>query len=607
MGYNKVTFDIDLKDFSHVLFEVLNVENLFGYDEYKHLDRSCVEEALMKANNLAKDKLFPLISVADREPPFYEDGKVIMPEPLHRGYNELCRGGWIAISRKKGTSRRNLGFPQSIAMAIREMHYGACGGLNVFPTLTNSALNLIDTFGVDSLRKQFCDKMARGEFTGTMCITENNSGSFLGDISTKAERKGDIFFINGKKVLIGAGDHNLTENIVHCVLAHIEGAPKGYKGLSLFVVPKFRANEEGRVGDFNDVYCSGIENKMGWDAAPTARLQFGEKHQCHGWLLGKEGEGLSQMFQMMNEMRLVTAVQAVGQAAAVYQIALHYAKNRKQGLSYKRKKGDPVFQVPIIDHPDIRRNLLFMKSLVEGCRRIVIKTAYYIDLVEVITEEKEKQYYQNLVDILTLVGKAYPTDMAFQVAERAVQTLGGYGYIKDYLVEQYLRDIKPASIYEGTNGVLAINLQKKQLVAKEGRVFLDLVNEIDKFIVQHIKHPRLGRLVAELNKSKETMIELAKSFTIKGQEDAGLALSVAKPFMDLTGHIICTWLLLESATTADSMLYTVQAPDQNKDFYQGKITTANFAVTNLLAEAEGIAAMISSWDRSVSEIKEEEF
>jgi len=383
--------------------------------------------------------LAPLNRVADRHPPQYRDGQVIMPQAFHSAFKKYCDGGWIAATLEKEAG--GLGLPESIGAAVREIYNGACGGFYAFSSLTSSVLHLINTFGTEALKDRYLDRLARGVFTGTMCLTEPEAGSYLADIRTSAKRDGDIFKIRGTKIFIGTGEHDLSENIVHCVLARIQGAPAGYKGISLFIIPKYRMNEDGSLGPSNDVHCGGIESKMGWDGAPTATLHFGDNEECHGWLLGEEGQGLVYMFQMLNEMRLNTAVQGVGQAGAAYRMALSFAKGRIQGLSFRRQKGDPLHQVPIIDHPDIRRNLLFMKAAVEGCRRLALQTALYIDLSKAVDDPKEKEYYEDLVEILTPVCKSYGTDMGFRVAETAVQTMGGCGYTKDYQVEQYLRDL----------------------------------------------------------------------------------------------------------------------------------------------------------------------
>ncbi len=605
MGKKSITFSVDSRDIQFALFDVTRIQDLLRFERFGHLQLEKMQDILAQTERMALEDIAPLNRLVDSSPPQYRDGKVLMPAPFHSAFKKYCAAGWIPITLEKEVG--GWGLPETLAMATKEIFNGACGGFYVFPSTAFGALHLIETFGTEELKRLFVDKMIKGIFGGTMCLTEPHAGSYLADITTSAKRKGDIFSIKGTKIFIGAGEHDLTENIIHCVLARIEGAPPGYKGISLFVVPKYRVRADGTVSSSNGVYCSGIENKMGHGGAPTATLQFGNNDDCHGWLLGQEGEGLAHMFQMMNEMRLNTAVQALGQAAAAYQIALSYSKERIQGLSYKRKKGDAMIQVPIIQHPDVRRNLLFMKTIVEGCRRLIYQTALYLDLSRALGKEKEGERYLDLVEILTPLCKSYATDMGFKVTEIAVQTLGGCGYMKDYMVEQYLRDIKPASIYEGTNGIHAIDLQRRKLNLKNGLLFQNLVGEIESFIRENVLHPTLGPSIKKLEGAKESMIEAAKSFPAKSDEDSGLPLSVAKPFLDLTGHILCTWMLLKSAVVADSLMKASEKSENQRAFYRGKIFTAQFAVSNLLPQVDALAKTIFAWDRSILDIGENEF
>lgn len=605
MSQKPVTFSIDSRDIRFALFDLFRIQDLLKFERFQHLGLDQMEMLLAQAERMAIEVLSPLNKVADQTHPQYRDGKVTMPPAFHSAFRKYAGARWIPSTLDKEGG--GLGLPESLGMAITEIFNGACGGFYAFSSLSSSALHLIGTFGTEGIKRRFLDKIVKGTFTGTMCLTEPEAGSYLADITTRATRDGETFKIKGTKIFIGTGDHDLSENIVHCVLARIEGAPSGYKGISLFIVPKYRVNEDGTLGPLNDVHCSGIESKMGWDGAPTATLHFGDHDECQGWLLGEEGQGLALMFHMMNEMRLATGAQGVGQAAAAYRIALSFARERIQGLSYRRQKGDPPVQVPIIDHPDIRRNLLFMKSVVEGCRRLIIQTALYIDLSKAVDDEREREHYQDLVEILTPICKAYATDMGFRVAETAVQSMGGYGYVKDYHVEQYLRDLKVSCIYEGTSGIHAIDLQRRKLNIKGGQLFGNLIQEMDGFIQQNLRHSVLGPSIGKLEKAKEKMVEVAKSFSIKRQEDPGLPLSVAKPFLDLTGHIVSTWMLLKSAVVADSLLGGSQTSERDRAFYQGKIFTARFAVSNLLPQVDALAQTISAWDRSILDMGEAAF
>jgi hypothetical protein len=598
-------FKVDLRDIRFTLFEIFRIQDLLKFPRFRHLDLDQMESILAQGERMAVEILSPLNPIADQTPPRYEDGKVLMPAEFKPAFRRYAGDGWMiaTVERQAG----GWGLPESLGMALREMFNGACGGFYAFSSLTLGAFNLIQKFGTDAMRRKYVEKLGTGLYTGTMCLTEPHAGSFLADITTRARREAGSFKIKGQKTFIGTGEHDLSENIVHCVLARIEGAPNGYEGISLFLVPKHRVKDDGSLGPFNDVRCGGIEKKMGWDGAPTATLHFGESDDCQGWLLGEEGKGLGQIFHMINEMRLATAAQAVGQAAAVYEVALAFTKERLQGLSYKRKKSDPAVQVPIMEHPDIRRNLLFMKGLVEGCRRLIIQTALCIDLSKSAEEERDREHYQDLVEILTPICKAYSTDMAFRVAETAVQCMGGYGYVKEYGAEQYLRDLKVSAIYEGTNGIQAIDLQRRKLNLKGGQLFRSMTGEIDSFVHDNLKHPILASSVRRLGDATARMVETASTFAQKDQEDPGLPLSVAKPFLDLAGHVLCTWMLLRSAIKADALLGTEGVSEKNQTFYQGKMLTAQFAAANLLPQVDALCSTISEWDRSILDMEVEAF
>ncbi len=598
-------FNIDLRDIRFTLFEIFRIQELLKFPRFQHLDRDQMESILSQGERMAVEIISPLNPIADRNPPRYQDGTVLMPTEFKPAFRRYAGDGWITSTVEKQAG--GWGLPESLGMALREMFNGACGGFYAFSSLTLGAFNLIQKFGTDAMRRNYVEKMGKGLCTGTMCLTEPHAGSFLADITTRARREADGFKIKGTKVFIGTGEHDLSENIVHCVIARMEGGASGYKGISLFLVPKYRVNDDGSLGAFNDVRCGGIENKMGWDGAPTATLHFGEGDDCQGWLLGEEGQGLSQIFHMINEMRLATAAQAVGQAAAAYQAALAFTKERIQGLSYKRKKQDPTAQVPIIEHPDIRRNLLFMKSLVEGCRRLIIQTALYIDLSKSAEEERDREHYQDLVEILTPICKAYSTDMAFRVAETAVQCMGGYGYVKEYGAEQYLRDLKVSAIYEGTNGIQAIDLQRRKLNLKGGQLFRSMTGEIERLVRENLQHPILGSCVRRLGEATGRMKETASTFAINDREDPGLSLSVAKPFLDLAGHLVCTWMLLRSAIKAHSLFGTKGLSEKDQTFYRGKMLTAQFAAANLLPQVDALCSTISEWDRSLLDMETDAF
>ncbi len=318
--------------------------------------------------------------------------------------------------------------------------------------------------------------------------------------------------IQGTKIFITAGDHNLAPNIIHAVLARTENAPPGVKGLSLFIVPKVRINADGSLGEPNDVNCGGIEHKMGLKGSATATLNFGDEGKCHGYILGQEGQGIQLMFQMMNEARLGVGLQGFALGNLAYLYALKYAKERVQGVDIRKMKDPNAPRVTIINHPDVRRMLITMKAYAEGLRALIFKTAYYADLAKVATDPKEKEICENTIDLLIPVVKAYSTDMAFRLTEWAIQIHGGYGYCGEYPVEQLCRDVKITSIYEGTNGIQAMDLVGRKLGRKKGALVMGWMKEINEFVEKHKAHPTLGSFVTQLEQAKNSLVNTAMHF-----------------------------------------------------------------------------------------------
>jgi hypothetical protein len=399
-----------------------------------------------------------------------------------------------------------------VGIAAAEMFVGACCSFTTYPGLTRGAANLIQSFGTPEQKKLFLENMYSGKWTGTMCLTEPQAGSAVGDIKTMAKKDGDHYLIQGTKIFITAGEHDLAENIIHAVLARTENAPPGVKGLSLFIVPKIRVNPDGSLGEPNDVNCGGIEHKMGIKGSATCTLNFGDEGKCHGYLLGQEGQGIQLMFQMMNEARLGVGLQGFALGNLAYLYALKYAKERIQGVEITRMKDPTAPRVPIIKHPDVRRMLMTMKAYTEGLRALIYRAAYYADLAKVATDPQEKEFCENMVDLMIPVVKAYSTDIAFRLTEWAIQIHGGYGYCGEYPVEQLCRDVKITSIYEGTNGIQAMDLVGRKLSLKKGALFLGWMKEINGFIEKYKNHGHLGSAVSQLEQAKNTLVNVARQF-----------------------------------------------------------------------------------------------
>ena len=490
---------VDFRDVQFVLYEMLGVDKLCEREKYQDFNKEIMDMVLEQGLKFSKEILAPINDVADKEGCKFEDGKVSMPQCFHDAYKQYCEGGWAGISSSPDFGGQ--GMPSAIGIAVAEFFIGSCCSFGMTPGLSRGSAGLIESFGSDELKAIYCEKMYTGEWAGTMCLTEPQAGSAVGDLKTTAKKKGDDWIINGTKSFITSGDHDLTENIIHLVLARTEGAPAGIKGISLFVVPKFRVNDDGSLGELNDVVCGNIEHKMGIHASSTCTLNFGDNDACVGYLVGEECAGIKCMFQLMNEARIGVGMQGMGQAGAVYMGALAYAKERIQGVEITEMRNVDAPRVPIIDHPDIRRMLMLMKAYTEGCRALLYQTAYYVDLAETAADEEEKEGYEMMIDLLTPICKAYSTDVAFRVSEWGIQVLGGYGYCSEYPMEQYMRDIKILSIYEGTNGIQALDLLGRKIAMKGGMLFMKYVMELNDFIEANKEHARVGASVAAFEKA----------------------------------------------------------------------------------------------------------
>jgi alkylation response protein AidB-like acyl-CoA dehydrogenase len=556
----------------------------------------------------------------DQEGCVWKDGKVSVPECYHRPFKMYQEGGWLPISEDVEVGGQ--GFPVVVGLAAIEAFGAANLSLFLFAGLTHGAARLLEVYGTEEQQRTYMDKLYAGEWCGTMCLTEPQAGSDVGALRTKATRNSDgTYSISGTKIFISCGDHDLTENIVHMVLARVEGAPPGTKGISIFIIPKKRL-ENGELVD-NDVACGGIEHKLGIHGSPTCVLNFGENNNCIGHLLGEENQGMRIMFQMMNESRLFCGLQGQSHASAAYLHALKFAKERAQGPEASRLKDPTAPKVPIINHPDVRRMLMFMKSVNEGLRSLMYYVGFCDDMVRSTENDEEREKYQDFIDILIPVCKAYGSDMGFRVCETAIQVLGGYGYCQEYPVEQFLRDCKIASIYEGTNGIQALDLVGRKLAIKRGQLFKRLITETEDFLRWARKNFELRELVATFEAARDQLIQVTKYFGLKGMtEDYVETLLYATPYLELFGDVSVGLMLLWQALIAQRRLEEIYLDAGAKDresqrqilatnrsaaFYRGKVASAEFFINNVLTLAKGKARAIMNGQRAAVDIPEESF
>jgi alkylation response protein AidB-like acyl-CoA dehydrogenase len=607
-------FVADIRDLKFVLFEQMDLDRLLSSEKYNNFTREDLEMILEEAYKFAREVLAPINAPLDRQGCTFKDGKVTVPEILREPRRMFAENGWLALSMSPDFGGQ--GAPDCVSIAVNDLFFGACVSLCLGALLASGAAHLIEAFGTDELKQLYVEKMYTGTWAGTMCLTESQAGSDVGASTTRAVREGDHYLIEGEKIFITFGEHDLTENIIHAVLARIEGAPKGTKGLSLFVVPKYRVNADGSLGEFNDVACSGIEHKLGINATPTCSLVFGQNGKCQGWLLGEENQGMRAMFQMMNEARISVGLQGVSAANASYQYALSYCKERLQGPDIRNFKDPDALKAPIIKHPDVRMMLMRQKAYAEGMRAMLIFAAYCADRAHVEQDERSKARYQGIMEVMTPICKAYCSDMGFRVTEWALQCYGGYGYVKEYPAEQYLRDCKIASIYEGTNGIQAMDLVARKLSMNGGANLMALVGLINNFIDQHKEHPVLKEQVATLAGARDAWGAVNGFFMgAAAQKKLLVPLVNASGYLSLCGDLLVGYFLVDQAVLAwtklqplcqeakvdptDAKALTALARDHAEvRFLDGKIKTARFYCSYELPQVKAKAKSIQSGDMS---------
>jgi alkylation response protein AidB-like acyl-CoA dehydrogenase len=606
-------FKVDTRDVEFAIFDNIYFERLAELPRYRDYTRELLEMVLGQARKLAADELAPCNHEADREGVRLEDGQVYVPEAYEEIYQAFCEGGWMAPSRPVESGGQGL--PSIVSLAATEFFIAANPSFSFFPGLTSAAGALIEERGSEEQRDLYVEKLYTGEWTGTMCLTEPQAGSSVGDLTTSAEPVDgeDYYRITGNKIFISQGDHQLTENIVHLVLARVPGDPEGTKGISLFIVPKIRPSD----GQFNDVRATGVEEKMGIHASPTCAMSFGDDGDCRGWLVGDRCEGMVHMFKMMNEARIATGLQGVALGNAAYQLALDYAKERTQGSKVTdRRKDAPT--VAIIEHPDVRRNLMIMKAYGEATRALLYNAAALADLAHHSEDDTARQEAQDLLDLLTPICKAFATDVGFEMTELAMQVFGGYGYISEYGVEQCMRDVKIASIYEGTNGIQALDLLGRKMRLNNGALFLTWLQNTNEFLQSLSDDETFGDLAQEVDNAKNALAEAAFGFSQMGKEDPEYPLLHATPFLRMFGLVESARLLLRQAVTAHGQLTDIwddkgvdADDDEARDklagqndqvrFLESKLQTARFFVHQLLPQVGAHLASIQSGDTSALE------
>ena len=554
------------------LFDYLkDNKNYNEIEKYKEINSDLVKDILQQAAKINQEIILPLAKIGDEKPCVYENGIVRSPPGYKEAYKKFIADGWTSLScdPKYG----GQGMPKTVSTFFEEMLSSSSLSFKLYSELSIGAYNCILHHADQKIKDKFLPKIVEGKWSGTMCLTESHCGTDLGLLKTKAvKQKDNSYKISGQKIFITSGDHDLTENIIHLVLARIQGSPPGTKGISLFLVPKLTINEDGSVGSRNGVNTASIETKMGIKGSPTCVLNF---DNATGYLIGSENKGLSSMFTMMNLERIVVGIQGLGISETAYQNALAYAKERKQGRANNSKSKEADL---IIKHADIRRTLMNMKSLIEGQRSCAFWVSQLIDVSLNHPDKKVKDSATDLVSLMTPVIKSFFTDIGMEVTNDAIQVFGGYGYTKDQGIEQLFRDNRITPIYEGTNSVQAVDLVYRKIL--NNKIFDKYILQINEEIKGFMENKKLSLFVQKFQK----YLELLNNFTMwlgeKNKVSKDDVSSACNDYLKVFGYVALAHSWLKVLKISHEKL------DKNKDFYQDKINTATYYFDKILPRVQ---------------------
>jgi hypothetical protein len=600
----------DRRDVDFVLHEQFEAASLSTHDRYGEFNKKVMDLIVSEARTLAVKELLPVMKTGDTDGCRFENGRVRMPEAFKRAWYLLEKGGWFAPCQNPDFGGQ--GMPHSLNVMAQNYLFGGNMALMMVAGLNHGAGEILERFGTGIQKKLYLENLYTGRWGGTMALTEPEAGSNLGDLQTVAVKNPDgTYCLTGTKIFISGGDQDITDNIIHLVLARCENAPAGSRGISLFVVPKIHVNEDGSLGAANDIVCTGIEEKMGLHGSPTCTLSLGSRGRCVGTLVGEANKGLSMMFVMMNMARLMVGAQALGCASSAYLHALEYAKTRVQG---PLPADSDRTAVPIIGQPDVRRMLLTMKSYTQGMRSLLCYIGLLEDLKAVAKEEAEKTRCRDLIDILIPVGKGYVTDRAVAVCNEAIQVFGGYGYTAEFPVEQIFRDVRVTAIYEGTNGIQAMDLAGRKLFLHDGRLFDRLIKEIRATLDRG--KPVAG-LAPEVRAVETAVSELADTAAamkaaLSDSDRVLTGYAAAWPFLESLGDVVMAWMLVWRALIAQEKLAAGEKPAagasaRDTDFYDGQVQSARFFIGTILPVTLGKLTAVSRMCPAAVEIKNSSF
>ncbi|MDQ8027425.1 MAG: acyl-CoA dehydrogenase C-terminal domain-containing protein [Brevundimonas sp.] len=572
-----MAYKAPVRDLTFILSEVLEIDRYTNQPGFQDVSSELAQQILEEAGKFADEVIAPINNPGDKEGCHWAEGGVVTtPKGWKEAYHQMVEAGWPSLMMDPAYGGQ--GMPSVIGSAVGQFTAGASAAFSMYPGLTAGAWAGIHANASEELKQKYLPKMSTGEWTGTMNLTEPQCGTDLGMVRTKAVPNGDgSYSITGQKIWISAGEHDFADNIIHTVLARVEGAVPGIKGLSLFVVPKFLVNEDGSLGERNTLECAGLEHKMGIHGNATAVMQY---DGAKGWLIGEEGRGMNNMFVVMNEARLGTGLQGLAIGTAAYQAAVEFAKDRLQGRSLTGPKNPEGPADPIIVHPDVRRMLLEAKAFVEGGQAFILWTALQADL-EKSEDEAVAQKAKDYMGLLTPVLKAYLTDKGFHAASLAMQVHGGSGYTEHFPASQYLRDARITMIYEGTNGIQALDLVGRKLPAQGGRAIMSWFGEIDAFVSENSGNEAVKPFIDGLADAKKKLQDGTMWMMQNGMANPDNAGAASTDYLNIFGITALAYVWAQMAIAAQKQVDA----GSTDPFYTGKLQTGRYFVERILPDA----------------------
>ncbi len=589
-----------LRDMKFVMQELLDCESHYQQLGYEDANTEMVDAILAEASKFTEQVIAPINQIGDQQGCHWEDGKVTTPDGFKDAYKQYVEGGWPTLSQ--GEEFGGQGLPHSLNTAIGEFMSAANHSFAMYPGLSHGALATVEAHGTDLQKSMFMPKLVEGTWTGTMCLTEPHCGTDLGMLRAKAELNDDgSYAISGTKIFISAGEHDMSDNIVHIVIARIPGSPEGSKGISLFIVPKFHVADDGSLGDRNEVSCGSIEHKMGINANATCVINF---DGAKGYLIGEINRGLHCMFTFMNAARLGVANEGVAAAEASFQGALAYAQDRLQMRSLTGVKNPTGPADPIIVHPDVRRMLLTQKSIAEGGRALIAYLSQLVDIGHVEKDASKKMASEAKLALLTPIAKAFLTEIGLECTSHGVQIFGGHGFIKEWGMEQLMRDTKISCLYEGTTGIQALDLLARKILGTKGEILKPFAADVTVFCQENMDDEAMAEFIRPIIQYSEQWQKITQQVGGKAMQNPDEIGAASVDYLMFSGYVTLAYFWAKMAKVAQTQL---AAGTGDSEFYQAKVKTARFYFQRILPRAQGHASCLANGATSLMELDAEHF